>query len=115
MTRSARDPLYGRHRFPAEVIVHTVWLYYRFPLSMRMVEDILAACGITVSHQTVRLWAEKFGRHFANNIRKGVVTFCASVIWAKSGYASRLAVIKTRSVRKWVPDCCDAVTRLARQ
>jgi transposase-like protein len=70
MTRSARDPLYRRHRFPAEVIAHAVWLYFRFPLSPRMVEDMLAARGIIVSHQTVRLWAEKFGRQFANDIRR---------------------------------------------
>lgn len=72
MTRSSRDPLYRRHRLPAEVIAHAVWLYFRFPLSLRMVEDVLAARGIIVSHQTVRLrlWAEKFGRHFANNIRR---------------------------------------------
>ncbi|MUO80753.1 IS6 family transposase [Agrobacterium vitis] len=70
MTRSARDPLYRRHRFPAEAIAHAVWLYFRFPLSLRMVEDILATRGIIVSHQTVRLWAEKFGRQFANDIRR---------------------------------------------
>ncbi|MGO6904015.1 IS6 family transposase, partial [Rhizobium ruizarguesonis] len=70
MTRFARDPLYRRHRFPAEVIAHAVWLYFRSPLSLRMVEDMLAARGVIVSHQTVRLWAEKFGRHFANDIRK---------------------------------------------
>ncbi|WP_180575555.1 IS6 family transposase [Agrobacterium vitis] len=70
MTRCSRDPLYRRHRFPAEVIAHAVWLYFRFPLSLRMVEDLLAVRGIIVSHQTVRLWAEKFGRHFANDIRK---------------------------------------------
>ena len=70
MTRFTRDPLYRRHRFPAEVIAHAVWLYFRFPLSLRMVEDMLAARGVIVSHQTVRLWAEKFGRHFANAIRK---------------------------------------------
>lgn len=68
MTKIARDPLYRRHRFPAEVIAHAVWLYFRFPLSLRMVEDLLAARGVIVSHQTVRLWAEKFGRHFANDI-----------------------------------------------
>ena len=50
-----RDPLYRRHRFPAEIIAHAVWLYFRFPLSLRMVEDMLAARGIIVSHQTVRL------------------------------------------------------------
>jgi putative transposase len=70
MTRLARDPLYRRHRFPAGVIAHAVWLYFRFPLSLRMVEDMLAARGVIVSHQTVRLWAEKFGRHFANDIRR---------------------------------------------
>jgi len=70
MTRFSLDPLYRRHRFPVDVIAHAVWLYFRFPLSLRMVEDMLAARGVIVSHQTVRLWAEKFGRHFANNIRK---------------------------------------------
>lgn len=64
-----RNPLYRRHRFPAEIIAQAVWLYFRFPLSLRMVEDMLAARGSIVSHQTVRLWAEKFGRHFANDIR----------------------------------------------
>jgi transposase-like protein len=62
MTRFTRDPLYRRHRFPAEVIAHAVWLYFRFPLSLRMVEDMLAARGVIVSHQSARLWAEKFGR-----------------------------------------------------
>lgn len=70
MIRPVRDPLYRRHRFPGEVIAHAVWLYFRFPLSLRRVEDMLAARAIIVSHQTIRLWAEKFGRHFAKDIRK---------------------------------------------
>ena len=50
-----RNPLYRRQRFPAEIIAHAVWLYFRFPLSLRMLEDILAARGIIVSdHQPVR-------------------------------------------------------------
>lgn len=65
-----RDPLYRRHRFPAEVIAQAVWLYFRFPLNLRMVEDMLAARGIIVSHQTIRQWAEKFGLAFANDIRR---------------------------------------------
>ena len=56
------DPLYRRHRFPAEVVSNAVWLYFRFPPSLRMVEDMLAMRGIVVSHETVRRWAEKFGR-----------------------------------------------------
>ena len=69
MTQSDRS-LCRRHRFPPDVIAHAVWLYFRFPLSLRMVEDLLAVRGITVSHQTVRSWAEKFGRQFAADIRR---------------------------------------------
>ena len=61
---------YARHRFPAEVISHAVWLYFRFPLSLRMDEEMLAARGIAVSHETVRQWAMKFGQDFANQIRR---------------------------------------------
>ena len=53
---------YARHRFPAEVISYAIWLYFRFPLSLRMVEDMLTTRGIKVSHETVRQWALKFGR-----------------------------------------------------
>jgi putative transposase len=66
--KTARHPRYARHRFPAEVISHVVWLYFRFPLSLRMVEEMLAARGILVSHETVRQWALKFGQSFANQI-----------------------------------------------
>ena len=58
----AKSP-YAGHRFPAEVISHAMWLYFRFPLSLRMVEEMLAARGIVVSHKTVRQWALKFGQH----------------------------------------------------
>jgi putative transposase len=67
---AAKSP-YSGHRFPAEVISQAVWLYFRFPLSLRMVEDMLAARGIVVSHETVRQWALKFGREFANQIWGG--------------------------------------------
>jgi len=70
MTKFSRSPLYHRHRFPPDVIAYTVWLYFRFPLSLRMVEDILAQRGIIVSHQTIRSWVDKFGRQFAGNIRR---------------------------------------------
>jgi len=63
-------PIYAGFRFPAEVISHAVWLYFRFPLSLRMVDELLAARGIFVSHETVRQWARKFGQVFANQIRR---------------------------------------------
>ena len=55
--RSTPHPHYARHRFPAEVISYVVWLYFRFPLSLRIVEEVPAARGILVSHETVRQWA----------------------------------------------------------
>src|SRR5881392_1888291 len=69
MTSAAKSP-YAGYRFPGEVISHAVWLYLRFPLSLRMVEEMLAARGIEVSHETVRQWGRKFGQAFANQIRR---------------------------------------------
>lgn len=66
---------YSGHRFPAEVIAHAVWLYFRFPLSLRMVEDLLTVRGIVVCHETVRRWAGKFGRDFARTIRRRAPQF----------------------------------------
>ena len=60
---------YGGHRFPPEVISYAVWLYFRFPLSLRMVEEILAARGIEVTYETVRRWSVKFGLGIARRIR----------------------------------------------
>jgi hypothetical protein len=59
-----RHSRYARHGFPAEVISHVVWLYFRFLLSLRM----LAARGLGVSHETVRQWALKFGQDYTNQI-----------------------------------------------
>ena len=60
----------GLKRIQLERIGHAVWLYFRFPLGLRMVEELLAARGIIVTHETVRQWARKFGQHFANQIRR---------------------------------------------
>jgi putative transposase len=61
---------YARHRFPADVIRQAVWLYFRFTLSLRDVEDLMAERGIDVSYETVRCWTRKFGQMFAHNLRK---------------------------------------------
>src|SRR3954452_16896089 len=63
-------PSYAGHRFPPEVTGHAVRLYFRFPLGLRTVEELLAARGITVSHETVRQWGLEFGRGFANGLRR---------------------------------------------
>src|SRR3712207_1911471 len=61
---------YARHQFPAEIIRHAVWLYLRFTLSYRDVEELLAERGIETSYETVRRWVLKFGPAFARNLRR---------------------------------------------
>lgn len=58
-------------RFPREIVAYAVWIYHRFALSTADVEDLLAERGVLVSRETVRLWINRFGRHFADCIRKG--------------------------------------------
>jgi putative transposase len=62
--------LYQRHRFPGEIISHAVWLYYRFLLSYRDVEELLAERGSAVSDETIRRWCRKFGQTFADGLRR---------------------------------------------
>jgi putative transposase len=61
---------YRGHRFPADVISHAVWLYHRFCLSFRDVEDLLAERGVTVSYETIRSWCRKFGSEYARKLRR---------------------------------------------
>ena len=61
---------YSRHRFPPVIIRHAVWLYFRFSLSYRDVEDLLAERGIDVSYETIRRWAAKFGRLYSQRLNR---------------------------------------------
>ena len=61
---------YARYRFPPLIIQHAVWLYFRFPLSFRDVEDLLDERGIDVSYETVRRWSATFGLSYARNLRR---------------------------------------------
>lgn len=61
---------YKRHRFPPAVIAHAVWLYFRFPLSLRLVEEMLLERGIVVSYETIRCWARKFGPAYASRLQR---------------------------------------------
>ena len=65
---ASKNP-YSGHRYPAEIISHAVWLYFRFTLSFRDIEELLAARGIVVTYEAVRQWCLKFGQPFANAIR----------------------------------------------
>jgi putative transposase len=66
----AVPPPYKGFRYPGEVIAHCVWLYHRFPLSFREVEELMLERGVTVSYETVRQWCQKFGQTYANGLRR---------------------------------------------
>ena len=66
-TRRSR---YIRHRFPPQIVSHAVWLYYRFSLSFREVEDLLAEHGVSVTYETIRQWSVKFGTQYARRLKR---------------------------------------------
>ncbi|MFE4336847.1 IS6 family transposase [Streptomyces sp. NPDC056831] len=66
---SSASPSRKGHRYPADIIAHCVWLYFRFPLSFREVEELMLERGVTVSHETIRRWCAKFGQAYANGRR----------------------------------------------
>jgi putative transposase len=67
--KSARSRYHG-HRFPPEIIGYAVWVYHRFCLSFRDVEDLLAERGIIVSYEAIRQWCWKFGPDYARRLKK---------------------------------------------
>ena len=70
MTPPANIERYKNHRFPGEIISHGVWLYYRFSLSYRDVEELLFERGIDVTHEAIRQWCLKFGQDYANQLKR---------------------------------------------
>jgi hypothetical protein len=62
--------LYRGFRYPAEIISHVVWLYFRFSLSFRDIEELMASRGIIVTYETIRQWTLKFGQGYANELRR---------------------------------------------
>ncbi|MBL3670736.1 IS6 family transposase [Streptomyces sp. M2CJ-2] len=67
---SSALPSYKGHRYPVEIISHCVWLYFRFPLSFREVEELMLERGVAVSYETVRRWSATFGQTYANGLRR---------------------------------------------
>ena len=70
MTKAKHSGAFKGHRFPPEFIAYAVWSYFRFPLSLRDVEDLFAVRGIIVSYETIRKWVGKFGTKYAASIRR---------------------------------------------
>jgi len=70
MNDEVTPPSYAGYRFPAEIIAHAVWLYFRFALSYRDVEELLAERGVIVTDETIRRWCRRFGQRYANALRR---------------------------------------------
>ena len=70
MVVTAASSSYKGHRYPPEIIAHCVWLYHRFPLSFREVEELMLQRGVVVSYETIRAWCAKFGQAYANQLRR---------------------------------------------
>ncbi len=70
MNERAAALTYKRHRFPPAIIAHAVWLYFRFALSYRDVEELLAERGVIVTYETIRQWCQQFGQVYANALRR---------------------------------------------
>jgi putative transposase len=65
-----KSNIYKRYRFPSVIIQHAVWLYYRFNLSHRDIEDLLAERGINVTYEAIRLWCNRFGPKYATRLKR---------------------------------------------
>lgn len=81
---------YKRHRFPPEIIAHAVCLYFRFPLSLRLVEEMLLERGIVVSYVTVRRWGRKFGPEYTRRLRRKRPN--PSDVWHLDGFCREFSV-----------------------
>ena|SRR5690349_20862532 len=89
---------YHRHRFPVDIIRHCVWLYFRFNLSFRDVEEMLAMRGVVLTYETVREWCLKFGQTYANNCEADLRGLATDGILMKCSSRS-LAAFTTYGVR----------------
>ena len=110
---------YKRHRFPPDIISYAVWLYYRFNLSHRDIEDLLAERGITVSREAIRLWCIKFGAKYASRLKRrhqgNGDTFYIAVVFA-SWIRTEKWLMFTFNLAEMVPplsgsssDCYEAI------
>jgi hypothetical protein len=81
MAPSASTNLYKYHRFPGEIISHAVWLYFRFPLSYRDVEELLFVRGVIMSYEAIRKWCWKFGQATPINCAAGASGLATNGTW----------------------------------
>jgi hypothetical protein len=95
------DNPYRGHRFPREIISECVWHYFRFGVSFRDVEEMMAARGVVVSYETIRRWCDKFGKQYADVFGDGVLEPETNGISTRSSSRSTAPLITSgeRSIR----------------
>jgi transposase-like protein len=91
---------YKRHGFPPQIIAHAAWLYFWFPLSLRLVEELLLERGIVVSYETIRRWGRKFGPEYARRLRRKQPN--RDDVWHLDEGPSALLVRNTGSGALWI-------------
>ena len=96
---------YHRHRFPSEIISHCVWLYYRFSLSYRDIELMMAERGLDLTYESIRYWCLKFGHLYAKQMRKRKVwgdTWHLDEVFCRiNGQVHYLCVLWIKMVKYW--------------
>ena len=97
MTPPADPERYKTPRFPGEIISPGVWLYYRFPLSYRDVQELLFERGITVTHEAIRQWCRKFGQDYANQSPQLSPTGCPEALAPETPAPQPSALLRRRS------------------
>jgi transposase-like protein len=113
MTPPAKTEPYKNHRFPGEIISHGVWLYYRFTMSYRDVQELLFERGINVTYEAIRKWCRKFGQDYANRLRrrrpqpgdKWIRTTMASISWCSVSATRRQQRSSFANCSKVSPMC----------
>jgi hypothetical protein len=100
---------YRRHRFPPELIQHAIWLYLRFTLSYRDVEELLAERGLEISYETVRRWVLKFGPAIARRLRQRRPSAERSLAFGRDGGAHRRRADVSVACRGWFSRCWSSV------
>jgi putative transposase len=108
-------PSYKGHRYPVEVISHCVWLYFRFPLSYREVEELMLQRGVVISYETIRRWCVKFGQAYADRLRlrrprPGDKWHLDEVFIKVTGSGSTCGGRSTRTAMCWTSWCSPSGT-----
>jgi DDE superfamily endonuclease len=101
---------YKNHRFPAEIISHAIWLYFRFCLSNRGVEELLFARGVTVTYEAIRKWCRKFGQSYANRCARRCRWRRRAQREEQAAFASALEALVADWPEDWELLCGDEAT-----